>query len=277
MMRRNPADPLVSIGVFSRRSRLSTKALRLYDRRGVLTPADVDPDTGYRRYRESQLEVARLIVMLRRLNMPLAQVAELVSAPADIGAELLASYWDTVERRMANQRELAAYIGNRLLLQNASLPLPAVRQRDVPEQLVIAERRHLVVDELSAWIGSAMTRLMKSAARCGGPAGPPFVVYYGEVNEDSDGPAEACVPIDAARGTRNDPAIRWEPAHREVFVRLRKAQVEFPQILSAYDGVAAWIASHHLTAAGAPREIYFTDFVSARPTDEVCDVAFPIE
>src|SRR5262245_40215797 len=132
-MKGTATDPLLSIGVFSRRSRLSTKALRLYDRRGVLTPADVDPDTGYRRYRESQLEVARLIVMLRRLNMPLSQVAELVAAPAAVGAELLASYWDTVERRLANQRELAAYLRSRLTGQHTSLPLPDVRQRDVPE------------------------------------------------------------------------------------------------------------------------------------------------
>ena len=85
------------------------KALRLYDRRGLLTPADVDPDTGYRRYRESQLVKARLVVMLRRLNMPLAQVAEVVTAPAPVGAELLAAYWDRVERRLASQRELTAH------------------------------------------------------------------------------------------------------------------------------------------------------------------------
>lgn len=46
-------DQLLSIGVFSRRSRLSLKALRLYDRLGLLTPACVDRDSGYRRYRES--------------------------------------------------------------------------------------------------------------------------------------------------------------------------------------------------------------------------------
>src|SRR6185295_15462925 len=184
------------------------KALRLYDRRGLLTPADVDPDTGYRRYRESQLATARLIVLLRRLNMPLADVAELVAAPAAVGAELLVSYWDMVERRMANQRELATYVKNRLLGQHASVPLRNVQQRDVPEQLVLAERRPVKVDQLSAWIGSAMVRLMKSASRCGGPVASPFVVYYGEVNEDSDGPAEACVPIDSAHGTRDDPAIR---------------------------------------------------------------------
>lgn len=271
------ADPLLSIGTFSRRSRLSMKALRLYDRRGLLTPADVDPDTGYRRYRESQLAKARLVVMLRRLNMPLTEVEEVVTAPGPVGAELLATYWDRVERRMASQRELTAYLKERLLGRQAQ-PAPLdVRERDVPEQLVLAERRHIAVEQLPSWIGAAMGRLMNAARRYGGPAAPPFVVYYGEINEDSDGPAEACVPIDRTYEGSSDGAMRSEAAHREAFVRLRKAQVEFPQILSAYDGVTAWIASHGRTASGAPREIYFTDFRSAGPADEVCDVAFPIE
>jgi hypothetical protein len=29
-------------------------------------------------------------------------------------------------------------------------------------------------------------------------------------------------------------------------------------------------------AGGPPREVYFVDFVSAAPADDVCDVAFPI-
>lgn len=194
-----PVDPLLSIGVFARRSRLSMKALRLYDRRGVLAPADVDPDTGYRRYRESQLVTARLIVMLRRLNMPLPQVTGIVSAPAAIGAELLTAYWEGVERRVAGQRELLAHIRSRLLGQDASLALPDVRERGVPEQLVLSERRHVPVEELPAWIGTAMGRLIKSAHRYGGVVGAPFVVYHGEVNEDSDGPAEACAPIDPSQ------------------------------------------------------------------------------
>ena len=57
---REPPDRLLSIGVFARRSRLSPKALRLYERLGMLTPAQVDGGNGYRRYRESQLATARL-------------------------------------------------------------------------------------------------------------------------------------------------------------------------------------------------------------------------
>jgi DNA-binding transcriptional MerR regulator len=75
-------DALLGIGAFARRSRLSLKALRLYDRVGLLRPAHVGPDNGYRRYREGQLATARLIAALRRLDMPLAQVAEIVAASA---------------------------------------------------------------------------------------------------------------------------------------------------------------------------------------------------
>jgi DNA-binding transcriptional MerR regulator len=42
------------IGVFARATRLSIRALRNYDRSGLLRPAEVDPDTGYRRYAVDQ-------------------------------------------------------------------------------------------------------------------------------------------------------------------------------------------------------------------------------
>ena len=268
-------DSLLSIGAFARRSRLSMKALRLYDRRGLLVPAYVDPDTGYRRYRESQLTTARLVVMLRRLQMPLVQVEELVAAPAGVRVDLLTTYWDGVERRVAGQRELAAHIRSRLTGGEARVAFGAISQRDVGEQLVLTEQRHVPVEQLPSWIGSAMGRLFASAQRYGGAAGNPFVVYHGEVNEDSDGPAEACVPIDIAREPAADAAMRREPAHREAYVRLRKAQVAFPQILSAYDAVTEWVTSARLTVAGSPREVYFSDFRSAGATDEVCDVALP--
>jgi DNA-binding transcriptional MerR regulator len=276
-------DALLSIGIFARRSRLSTKALRLYDQIGLLVPADVDPENGYRRYRESQLASARLIVMLRRLDMPLSQVAEIISVPGPEAADRLAEYWNALEKRVASQRELAAHLRSRLSGHEEPLAVPDVLLRDVPEQLVLVEQRHVAVEELPAWIGATMTRLADAARDHGGVAGHPFVVYYGEVNEDSDGPAEACVPIAAtssASGELPDSvpthALRFEPAHREAYVRLRKAQVAFPQILSAYDGIARWAAASDVEITGAPREIYFVDFSSAAPGDEVCDVAFPV-
>ena len=276
------ADTLLTIGVFARRSRLSMKALRLYDQMGLLTPADVDPENGYRRYRESQLVTARLIVMLRRLDMPLPQVAEIISVPGPEAAERLAAYWDGYEHRVANQRELASHLRSRLSGSEVPLGYPDVLVREVSEQLVLVEQRHVPVEELPRWIGAAMSRLIAAARDHGGVAGHPFVVYYGEVDEDGDGPAEACVPIAPSSDEEVPPdavathALRFETGHREAYVRLRKAQVAFPQILSAYDGVARWATANGIEITGAPREIYFADFKSAAPADEVCDVAFPV-
>ena len=273
---RKPADPRLSIGAFARRSRLSPKALRLYERLGVLTPAQVDRGNGYRWYRESQLTTARLVAMLRRLDMPLAQVAEVVSLPGPRAAEVVAAYWEAVERRIASQRELAAHLRIRLSGGEGGFEMFEIRERDVPEQVVLTEQRHVLVEELQRWLPEAMTRLTTSAQGYGGVAGAPFVVYHGEVNEDSDGPVEVCVPIGPAQEAATAAAMRREPAHREAYVRITKAQVDYPQILSAYDVVAEWIGTQGRSVAGSPREVYFAGWDAAGPTDEVCDVAFPV-
>ena len=79
----------ISIGEFARRSRLSLKALRLYDKRGVLVPSRVDRASGYRYYGTAQLEAARLVVMLRQLQLPLAAVKELLGCdPADAATRI---------------------------------------------------------------------------------------------------------------------------------------------------------------------------------------------
>jgi len=272
---REQTDQLLTIGVFARRSRLSLKALRLYDRLGLLAPAHVDAESGYRRYRESQLETARLVAMLRRLDMPLAQVSEVLAARGRERAEVVAAYWKAVEVRTASQRELAAHLRSTLSGGAAKYGF-VIRERDVPEQLVLTEKRHVRVPELGTWIPAATKRLTESAERYGGVSGSWIVVYYGEVNEDSDGPVEVCAPIEPPRKVPDDPALRQEPAHREAYARLRRAQVEFPQILSAYDAVVEWIGSNGLACTGASREIYFADYATAAPGDEICDVAFPV-
>lgn len=269
-------DALLTIGVFSRRSRLSPKALRLYDRLGLLVPVSVDVDSGYRRYHESQLETARLIALLRRLDMPLVDVAVIVAAPEHERADLVALYWDGVERRIASQRELVAHLRIQLAGEEGSLEMYEIHEREVPEQLVLTEQRHVRIPELDAWLPAAIGRLVETAEAGGGVAAPVFVVYHGEVNEDSDGPVEVCVPVDSSRAEALGAATREEPSHREAYTRITKAQVEFPQILSAYDAVAQWVESQGREMAGSPREVYFADWTAAAPNDEVCDIAFPV-
>lgn len=99
---------LLTIGEFSRASRLSAKALRLYDELGLLRPVVVDPGNGYRRYAPGQLERARLVAWLRRIGMPLAEIRSVVELPATQAADAVRDYWRRVEVDTEAKRRLAA-------------------------------------------------------------------------------------------------------------------------------------------------------------------------
>src|SRR6187455_38381 len=73
-------DELLPIGRFAREAGLTVGALRHYDEEGVLVPADVDPSTGYRRYRRDQLQVARAVAALRDLELSLPAIRALLGA-----------------------------------------------------------------------------------------------------------------------------------------------------------------------------------------------------
>jgi len=71
---------LLTIGRFSELTRLSQKALRLYDELGLLRAAEVDSVTGYRRYRPDQAETARTIRLLRQAGCSLAETRAVLEA-----------------------------------------------------------------------------------------------------------------------------------------------------------------------------------------------------
>ncbi len=118
---------LVTIGAFARASRLSPKALRLYDSLGLLTPAHVDEVSGYRFYRADQLEQARLVAWLRRLGMPLARIRVICDLAADApeqAAEHIAAYWAETEAELASRRALASYLIGCLSGEETAVPAP---------------------------------------------------------------------------------------------------------------------------------------------------------
>ncbi|WP_308315950.1 MerR family transcriptional regulator [Streptomyces sp. CC228A] len=293
----NDDDTLLSIGAFARRARLSPKALRLYDRQGLLPPDRVDPVTGYRSYREGRLRTARLIARLRTLDMPLTVIADVLAAPGPEAADAVARYWRGVEQRVAAQRALAAHLCGELARGQGSrdahqipgtyAPDPAdgsqrpygafaIKQRAVPGQTVLTELRHAQPEDLPVWIPAATARLEEAAQACGGVVAAPFVVYHGEVSEDSDGPVEVCLPVAPSRAADAPAAARTEPAHQQAYTTLTRAQAGYPQILSAYDAVYRWIAANGQRESGPAREVYFGHWAQAAPDEQVCDLAVPL-
>jgi serine/threonine protein phosphatase PrpC len=94
---------LLTIGAFARAARLTPKALRLYDQLGLLPPAAVDPESGYRLYDPGQLGPARLIAQLRRIGMPLADIRTVSHLDSAAAAEAITAYWQRVTADTANR------------------------------------------------------------------------------------------------------------------------------------------------------------------------------
>ncbi len=110
-------DEVMPIGEFSERCGLSPKRLRSYAAHGLLIPAAVDSQSGYRYYSPGQLREAQLIDALREAGMPLADIASLLTDPS--GDQLDA--WSKRVERDAVQRHQALELARRLL---AIVPAP---------------------------------------------------------------------------------------------------------------------------------------------------------
>ena len=152
-----------------------------------------------------------------------------------------------------------------------------IKTREVPEQHVLTEQSHLRVSALPEWTGAALGRQHGALASAGAPSVlPSFIVFHGEVTEETAGTVEVCTPVAPELAARLGLPSRVEPAHGEAYTTITKALVDYPQILTAYDAVESWLRERDVPIVGSPREVYFADFVAAGQDDEVVDIAFPI-
>jgi DNA-binding transcriptional MerR regulator len=107
---------VIRIGSFARIAQVSTRALRLYDKLGLLKPAQVDPSTDYRYYSIDQLPRLNRILALKDLGFSLDQIAEVLRS--DLSAEqlrgMLTMKRAEVERRVADEQAQLARIAARL-------------------------------------------------------------------------------------------------------------------------------------------------------------------
>jgi len=276
----------ISIGEFARRSRLSLKALRLYDKRGVLVPSRVDQASGYRYYDTAQLDEARLVVMMRQLQLPLAAIKKLLACdPAD-AAERIAAHWREVESVHDARRELADYLVSRL---SGKRPVMyEVATREMPERSLLCLKRN--VDEQGQWaFGKEFFAIMRERPlpKIEGRAGAVFCIQWGWVGADSDGPVEWCKPVPKAEAravAEQYPqlTLRTEPAHGEVFVALPAAWGA-AQWQIAIESVQAWEQEHEdedVRLALTPEDLGLRiTYLATGPVTETsvpdCDFALP--
>lgn len=281
---------LVGIGEFARLSRLSPKALRLYHELGLLPPARVDPDSGYRWYAPGQLDRAHLVASLRQLGMPLAEIKAIVSLDDAAAAARISSYWTRVEAGHAARRQLVGYLVDRLNGKRSAMY--EVATREIPARHLLCLLRHVDGPPGLAAMGKEFIGRFREkplprtpVPRIEGIAGAPFLIFWGQVTEDSDGPVEWCRPVPADRAGEIAAAypglaLRTEPAHGEAYVHLGTREVpaaEWPLIAEA---LHAWAAEHHVDVIRQP-DLGARVTYTARPPVTAgsrpdCDYAVPL-
>src|SRR5205823_371927 len=115
---------------------------------GLLPPARVDEDSGYRFYEPGQLKQARLIAALRQLQVPLAEIKAILPLEPVQAADRVREFWAATDAGHASRRALAAYLiddlsGKRSVVYEVST-------REMPERSVLCLKRNVVgVDQ--AW------------------------------------------------------------------------------------------------------------------------------
>src|ERR1700761_3931636 len=91
----------VSVGQFATMTHLSVKTLRHYHDVGLLEPARVDADTGYRYYSLDQLPDAALIRRLRNLQMPIPEIRSvLLSSDPEHRNAVISAHMDRLEAQL---------------------------------------------------------------------------------------------------------------------------------------------------------------------------------
>ena len=125
-------DNLMAIGEFSERSGLSAKRLRTYAAEGLLTPAAVDPTSGYRYYSPGQLADARVIDALRQANVPLADIRVFMRQPS---RERLDA-WERQLQTNAIHRQSALTLARRLVAESRDPRFPVVQPHSKEEPMI---------------------------------------------------------------------------------------------------------------------------------------------
>ncbi|OAP19900.1 MULTISPECIES: MerR family transcriptional regulator [Amycolatopsis] len=259
---------LLTIGAFARLARLSPKALRLYDETNLLPPVRVDPDTGYRWYSPDQLDRARRVVQLRRIEMPLPRIRTVLDLPPEAAAAEVRAYWEEQEREWRAKQELAGFFLDRLA--GKETPMYDVSVREMPARTLLVASEQLTADRIGEFAAPLFAFFGGPAVpRPPGDAGRPFLRYHGEIGNDSDGLVEFCCPID---GDVSFPemTLSADAAGREAYVTVAKANM---MTALGAESLHRWLTGHDVRADWKPRQIFLRDPGQAGLDDPVFELA----
>ena len=272
----------ISIGTFSSVTRLSQRALRLYDERGLLVPADKDICTGYRSYTTDQIGRGVTIGHLVSLGFGLADVGALLDARATGDRE-------TVRRLFAARREAVGAELRLLTAIDAALSRggvdPGVFAMSISEPVikeVLALR--VLARRGTGTYGETIPRMIGEVCAAFAPrngrepafrvVGPIMTIYHDNEYREIDADLEVALPV-AGRVEVENPALelRTLPATRVVSVLYTGP---YQGISSAHEAVFGAVRTLGLEWSGPARELYLNEPGTVGEQELMTEVQYPV-
>lgn len=242
-------DRLVRIGDFARIGGVSVKTLRFYAEKGLLAPARIDPETGYRYYRVDQVEALSLIVNLRTAGFTIAEIDQTLRLASDKKAlrqRIKAKRKALVaEQSAVNDRIAVADALTRCLQANTPECLGQLRLTRIAPQLA-----HTRTPRKDGGGSNAITRLFEQAEAAVAQHSrradvPPFLIL-GEPAQ-----MEVCIPITKPTSGLNSKLVRgYDLACSIVY------EGDYRQTATVAREIETWVATAGFVPDGPMREIY---------------------
>jgi len=244
----------LSIGDFSRATQMSVKMLRHYHQIGLLEPADIDPDTSYRRYTTDQIPTAQVIRRFRELQMPLERIHDVLRAPDPATRNaLIASHLDALQASLVETQTAVASLRNLLDGAPDAQSMP-VTHRTVEATPAAAITEPVTLGEIELWVRGALGELRAAVtAQDVVVAGPAAGIYDDDLFAKEHGQATVFIPYVGELGAvgRVQPTLIPAAELATVTHHGPLAGIDL-----AYGVLAAYVARHELAVDGPIREYY---------------------
>jgi effector-binding domain-containing protein len=278
-----PSDR-ISIGRFSTLTYLSQKALRLYDRKGILVPEVKDRFTGYRYYTVHQIEQALKIKTLCNLGFGLAGIGEILTALSDGDEETVRKVIARRKRETLSEIErlekiTSLLIENRefseLFAMNVSEPVI----KEIPAMRVISGRRIGTYEKICSEVSNALYSIIFSPEnQRNGVAitGPCLSLCYDGEYRESDADIEMALPVQG-QVSIPDPSfsVRTLPAVRVVSV-VYKGPYEHEGFSVAFENAFRFAAEKGYETTGPDRQVYLNNPDETPAEELLTEVQIPL-
>lgn len=264
---------MLLISEFARTGNVTVRALRFYDQVGLLSPAHVVPENGYRLYSPAQFAQLSQIQTFKDMGFSLHEIRELLQrhlTPQELRT-VLQQRREVLRKRLREDGGRLERIEARLKSISAGSPPShlAIMLRSTPPQLVVSLRERLQnygqVDQLFTTVERLLDPRVLYDQR--------GAIFHRCLEADGQIDCEAIRflkrPIAAIRGLKV-----YEFQRTRVAFTYHYGSED--SISASYQAVAGWIENQGFQLTAAKREIYWPAPENKREAASLTEIQFPV-